>query len=79
VDLACGVYKKWIKKGKVEMTVECISKDKAYLFKELILDSEIINGIWFLSLKQLIKFKKDYGRPKDLTDIKLIEDHLKKA
>jgi len=42
----------------------------------LITNAEIINGIPFLPLPELVKFKKALGREKDLKDIKLIEDYL---
>jgi len=42
----------------------------------LIKSAEIINGVPFLPLKELIKFKRALGREKDLQDIKLIRQHL---
>lgn len=44
--------------------------------KELISRAETINGIPFISLHDLLLFKKGYGRPKDKPDIKLIEEVL---
>jgi hypothetical protein len=45
---------------------------------ELIKNAEMINGIPFLQLSELIKFKQQLGRRKDLRDIVLIEKYLKK-
>jgi hypothetical protein len=45
--------------------------------QNLINNAEIINGIPFLSLPELIKFKTALGRQKDFDDIKLIEKYLK--
>lgn len=44
--------------------------------EDLIAGAEIINGVPFISLEELIKFKKEYARPKDLEHIKTIEQHL---
>lgn len=42
----------------------------------LIRSAELINGIPFMPLPELIKFKKALGREKDLEDIKLIKKYL---
>lgn len=47
--------------------------------ENLIKSAEIINGVPFLLLKELIKFKKALGREKDLKDIILIENYLNKG
>ncbi len=44
---------------------------------ELIKNADIINGIPFVQLQEVYKFKKAMGRPKDLVDLKLIEKYLK--
>lgn len=44
----------------------------------LIDNAEIINGVPFVKLEEVIKWKKAFGRPKDLEDIKRIEEFLKK-
>lgn len=44
--------------------------------EELIKRADIINGIPFISLNDLLLFKKGYSRPKDKPDIKLIKDAL---
>jgi|SRR3989344_1073991 len=45
--------------------------------EELIKNAEIINGIPFLQLPEVVKFKKTLGREKDFNDIKLIDEYLK--
>lgn len=45
--------------------------------QELIKDSEFINGIPFVKLEYVLKWKKINNREKDLKDIKIIEDYLK--
>jgi hypothetical protein len=70
--------KEWLKKDNVDLMVEIQSKDEDYNLQNLKEDGELINGIWFLSIEQLIKFKKDYGRPKDFDDIVAMENYLAK-
>ena len=48
-------------------------------FQVLVELAEEIEGILFCSLQQLIEFKKDYGREKDLADIALIEKFLQSS
>lgn len=43
---------------------------------KLIKEADIINGIPFVKLQELLIFKKNLGRKKDLEDIKLIEEYL---
>lgn len=38
--------------------------------------AEVINGIHFISLKELIRSKQEWGRPKDIKDIDLIKEYL---
>lgn len=45
--------------------------------QELIKDSEVINGIPFVKLEYVLKWKKINNLEKDLKDIKIIEDYLK--
>ena len=47
--------------------------------KWLIENAEVIDSIPFAPLEEVIKWKKAFGRDKDLADIKLIEDYLHKA
>lgn len=73
-----GKIRGWLKKDDVELSVECVDNERILLLDDLKKDAEIINGIYFMSLTQLIQFKKSHGRTKDFEDIKLIEDYLKK-
>ena len=45
---------------------------------KVIKEADIINGIPFMNLYELMKFKKALGREKDLADISLINNYLKK-
>lgn len=71
------VGKEWLKKGTTDLLLELGFGDEALTAKDLMKEGEFIDGFWFLSLDQLIKFKKDYGRPKDFDDIALMEKFLK--
>jgi len=68
--------------------VECLHKDVFELFvsvkhgdynpsfEYLVQQSDEIDGILFLKLTEVLKFKQAYGREKDLRDIELIQQHL---
>lgn len=45
-------------------------------FKKLRNNAEVINGIPFCSLEDVMRIKQIYGREKDLMDIELINRHL---
>lgn len=45
--------------------------------EELLETADYFEGIPFVNLKEVIKWKKAFRREKDLEDIKLIEKHLK--
>jgi hypothetical protein len=45
--------------------------------KKLIKNADIIQGFPFIKLRELMKFKKELGRPKDFEDIKLIKNYFK--
>lgn len=45
---------------------------------ELIKNADIINGIAFLRLEDLLDFKRSLARPKDLDDVGLIVEYLKR-
>lgn len=45
--------------------------------KDQIKTAEIIKGVPFLRLEELLKWKREFGRDKDLKDISLIEEYLK--
>jgi hypothetical protein len=44
--------------------------------EELIAVADLIEGIPFAPLVEVVKWKKAYGRPKDLVDVTLIEEFL---
>ncbi len=46
--------------------------------KDLLSTATIIDGVPFASLQEVRKWKLASGRPKDLTDVKLIDNHLSK-
>lgn len=70
------IGKEWLKKGISDLMLEISFEDKGLSARDLIKDGEIIKGINFLSLAQLIAFKKEYGRQKDFDDIRLVETYL---
>ena len=45
---------------------------------EIISNAEIIHGIPFVRLEEVLKWKRVFGREKDKKDIKLIEEFLKR-
>jgi len=45
--------------------------------EKLIKDADIINGIRFVKLEYVLKWKKAMNRPKDRKDVSLIEKYLK--
>jgi len=66
-----------LKKGLFEINKDLKFGEYNPETQNLINNAEIINGIPFLSLPELIKFKTALGRQKDFDDIKLIEEYLK--
>jgi len=46
--------------------------------KDLLLNSMEVDGITFASLEDVRKWKVASGRPKDITDLELIDNYLKK-
>ena len=46
--------------------------------KDLIDNADVINGFPFVKLSEIVKFKKELGRPKDTEDILLISEYLKR-
>ena len=73
------VGKEWLKRGITDLLLELGFDDGAMTATDLMKNGETIDGLHFLSLEQLIKFKRDYGRPKDFEDIALIEEFLRNA
>lgn len=63
----------WLKGPKGDITIEITLEDHSLDVQQLLTRGEIIRGVPFLSLAQLLLFKRLYGRPKDFEDIALIE------
>lgn len=68
--------KEWLKKGITDLMLEVNCGNERFDLPALKKEGEVIDGIWFMSLSQLITFKKAYGRPKDFQDIELIQKFL---
>lgn len=47
--------------------------------EEWIKNADVIDGVRFVKLEDLMEWKKKMGREKDLKDIKLIEDYLNRS
>jgi hypothetical protein len=81
------LYKKLLEKHK-ETKLGCLSIGKIEIYParnalidnpdEVIDRSETIDGYKFITLKDLIDWKRKMGREKDLKDIELIEEYLGK-
>lgn len=72
-----GEYIQMIKKGEIELYKEW--GPGKWNNNELIKDAEIIDGLPFVKLKYVLKWKKISGREKDKKDIKLINEYLENA
>jgi len=80
-----GLYKKLKEKysekdrGIFINNIEIISPDTSIVDnpEEIIKRAELIKGFRFTLLEDIIEWKKKMKRPKDINDIKLIEDYLK--
>jgi len=80
-----GEYPQNVKEDKIEIgEIEIYSpwmwdwEDSVGDLKTVMKRAELIDGIRFMLLKDLITLKKKMGRQKDFKDIKLIEDYLRK-
>lgn len=67
----------FLKKGTVEINPELNWKDYPTTTENAIVSALLIEGIPFLNLDELKKFKKALGRPKDFKDLDLIERYIK--
>ncbi len=71
---------------KLENTSEYLEWNGIELYKDwqpgewdigdLIRDAEVIEGLPFVEIEDVLKWKRISGRDKDIRDIKLIEDYL---
>ena len=82
---ATGAWEKEVRYGKTFLKKEGIDiipklswSDYPTSTEEAIASAMIIDGIYFMNLKELRKFKEALGREKDFADIALIDAYLKK-
>lgn len=71
-----GIGREWLKNDIADLVVDMRIGDEIYDLERLKSEGEKIDDMWFLSLKQLIEFKRVYGRQKDFDDIEMIEKYL---
>jgi len=78
-----GEWKEDVRYGKIFLLKEDIEinpdvswEDYKTTTKELIETALVVDGINFMNLEEVIKFKKALGREKDFKDIELIEEYL---
>lgn len=67
--------KRFIKLNRIEIIPASYSLIKD--IKKVIADADIIDGLRFVRLKDLLRWKRKMGRQKDFEDIKLIKNYLK--
>lgn len=66
-------------KHKGELDVEVFTEwlPGIWDIKKLIKEAEIIGGLAFVNLKEVLKWKRIRGKEKDKKDIEIIENYLK--
>ncbi|MFA7194041.1 MAG: hypothetical protein WC087_03945 [Candidatus Paceibacterota bacterium] len=69
--------KVFLLKEDIEINPDVSWEDYKTTTKELIETALVVDGINFMNLEEVIKFKKALGREKDFKDIELIEEYLK--
>lgn len=69
-------FKEKLKIRKIEIYPTDAWRPKFEDLNRAIKKAETIQGLKFIRLKDLIKFKEKMGRPKDFRDIKLIKKYL---
>ena len=62
--------------GSAEVYKDLYLYDEPQDVYKMIGEAEVIEGVPFMSLPQLLKMKQSLGRPKDLDDIELINKYL---
>jgi hypothetical protein len=65
----------WLEGGKIEVFGAWLGWDPDSLIDR----AELIDGLPFARLEDVLAFKLSYGRPKDLEHARLIEEHLRGA
>ncbi len=71
------IGKVFLRKGFIELYLDVNCRNFNPTFKELLQRADVMNGITFASLEDVMKFKKEYNKPKHLEDIRKIEDYIK--
>ncbi len=66
----------FLKKGGVEIIPRLDWESYSTTAEEAIASATIIDGIPFMNLHELLKFKRALGRAKDVPDIVMIEEYL---
>ncbi|MEX2515038.1 MAG: hypothetical protein WD335_02845 [Candidatus Paceibacterota bacterium] len=66
----------FLARDKIDIASKLDLYDYPTTLTEAKIRQDIIEGIPFMGLNDLIEFKQVYGRKKDLGDIKLIKDYL---
>jgi len=67
----------YLRKGSVELYLDVNCGSCNPTTEELIQNAHISDGVPFISLDQLISFKRAYGKEKDFADTKLVEEYQK--
>lgn len=67
----------FLKRDDVEIIPELSWSDYPTTTEEAIASAMMIEGVPFMNLQELRKFKQALGRPKDFTDITLINEYEK--
>jgi hypothetical protein len=65
----------WLEGGAIEVFAGWLGWD----IDALIDDAEIIDGLPFARLEDVLAFKRSYGHPKDIAHVRLIEDYLRET
>lgn len=73
-----GLGKVELADGKIEITNYWFDdlQPGVWDINELIDTAETVDGLKYVTLENVLKWKKLFGRPKDLVHAKLIEDYL---
>lgn len=71
--------KPWLKKEGSDLAIDMAYRGIVLTAEDLIRESEIIQGIAFITLERLVKFKREWARPRDFQDIERIEQYLAKG
>lgn len=72
-----GVKKKLLIKDDYEVLMYWRSPRGDLFLEDLLEDSQIVDGVTFVSLEMLIRWKKWSGRDKDIVDVELANKYLK--